>query len=82
MDIEGLSMTFTEMEHAYYDLAMDAARSNDLHVQRIALKHLAKIHEHQRETNEETDRQIDQCLTQEQKAMLKRATFHIIGERS
>ena len=74
-------MTLNEMEHNYYDLAMDAARSTDVHLQRQGLKHLAKILQHQKETNAETDAQIDLALTPEQKAILNRSTFHIIGEK-
>lgn len=74
-------MTLTEMEHEYYDLAMDAARSTDIHLQRHGLKHLAKILQHQKETNAETDAQMNIALTQEQRAILNRSTFHIIGEK-
>lgn len=74
-------MTLNEMEHEYYELAMDAARSTDTHIQKIALKHLSKIMEHQRETNAETDLQVDAALTEQQKAILKRSTFHIVGEK-
>jgi hypothetical protein len=74
-------MTLTEMEHEYYDLAMDAARSTDIHLQRHGLKHLAKILQHQKETNSETDAQVDIALTKEQRAILNRSTFHIIGEK-
>ena len=74
-------MTLNEMEHEYYELAMDAARSTDTHIQKIGLKHLAKILQHQKETNAETDAQFNASLTQEQKAILARSTFHIIGEK-
>lgn len=74
-------MTLNEMEHEYYDLAMDAARSTDTHIQRIGLKHLSKIIQHQKETNAETDLQFEASLTKEQRAILNRSTFHIIGEK-
>ena len=80
MDTKGVCMTLFEMEKEFFNLAIIAARSKDNETALNGIKYLAKILQHQKELNAESDKQMLSSMNDRQRAALRDSSFYIKGD--